>query len=361
MTYPLASHCQTLLQEYRAHLPIFEKMKEIVQAQLSQCVHDNNLYVAAIELRIKKEKSLAGKLELKGHKYSSLRDITDILGARIITFYMDEVDKIAALVEKLFVVDWEESVDKRKALELDQFGYMSLHYICRIPVEIYYDPDCPEINEFRFELQMRTALQHVWANMNHDTGYKSGIEIPKEYLRNLNRIAGMLELADSQFSLIRKEINDYRRKVHELVADGNFDSVALDEDTFRRYLTLQPFNKLMDRIAAVNQAEIYEDNLMPYYEALRQMGFATLGDIEKMVKNCSDEAYQLVLHQLAATDFDIVALSVALKNLCLIYLLKQGAGEKELVNFYNTIFGVSDYNSQRAQQIIQLFQKSINH
>ena len=208
MEYELDLHCQMILDEYREELAIFEKMKEIVRAQLKKCVADNNIYVIAIESRIKTENSLAGKLELKGHKYKTLSDITDILGTRVITFYSEEVDKISALIDKVFEIDWENSVDKRKALDLDQFGYMSLHYICRIPKSLYYDAEHPEINDFRFEIQMRTALQHVWATMYHDTGYKSGIEVPKEHLRNMNRLAGMLELADEQFSRIRKEITD---------------------------------------------------------------------------------------------------------------------------------------------------------
>lgn len=346
-----------ILDEYRDKKQSFNTMLKIVRDQLEKCVKDNGLYVTAIEARIKEEKSLAGKLELKGHKYKSLDDITDILGARVITFYTDEVDKIAALIEDIFEIDWDNSVDKRKLHELDQFGYMSLHYICRIPKSIYFDEQHPEINSYRFEIQMRTALQHVWATMHHDTGYKSGIEVPKEHLRNMNRIAGMLELADEQFSKIRIEITEYRRKVQSLVADGNFDVVPLDGDTFRSYLAMKPLKKLIEKIAAINQAEIYEDNLMSYIDILKKLKFKTLGDIERLIKTYSDDAYQLALHQLAGTDIDIVALSVALQDLCTVYILKQGAGIADLEYFYNSFGTNSGYNHQRALKTMKLAQK----
>jgi ppGpp synthetase/RelA/SpoT-type nucleotidyltranferase len=311
------------------------------------------MVVTAIEGRVKTEKSLAGKLELKGSKYHTIDDITDIVGVRIITFFSDEVDSIAALVERMFEIDWDNSVDKRKMLELDRFGYMSLHYICRIPKSLYEDPQQPLINEMRFEIQMRTALQHVWANMQHDTGYKSEVEIPAEHQRSLNRLAGILELADEQFSRIRKEINDYRRNVQSLVASGNFDEVPLNGDTFRSYCELHPFQRLAEKIATINQAEIYDDSLMPYYKVLLHMGMKTIGDIERMRQEYSDSAYQLALIQLAGTGLDIVAYSVTLQNLCIVCMLKQGFGEAGLIRMFEGIYGPSDYNNQRAQRIFE--------
>ena len=128
-------HCEMIMDEYRNGRPQFDKVLEIVRNTLSGLIKEAGIYINALEARVKEEKSLAGKLELKGYKYKSLSDITDIVGARVITFYSDEVDKIAALVEKKFDVDWDESVDKRKLYDDDRFGYMSLHYICRIRFE----------------------------------------------------------------------------------------------------------------------------------------------------------------------------------------------------------------------------------
>ena len=203
----LDMHSEMIIEEYREKLPIFEKMKQVVLGLLRTCLNEHQIVVSGLEARVKSEKSLAEKLELKGYKYHTLEDVTDVVGARIITYYCDEVDIISALAEKMFEIDWDNSVDKRKMLEIDRFGYLSLHYVCRIPETLYKDPEMPQFNQIRFELQMRSTLQHVWASMYHDIGYKSDVEIPIEYQRNMTRLAGMLELADEQFSRIRKEIN----------------------------------------------------------------------------------------------------------------------------------------------------------
>ena len=349
----LDMHCEMILDEYRDRLSVFSRLKEVVLDILNRTLKESHMVVTAIEGRVKTEKSLAGKLELKGSKYHTVDDITDIVGARIITFFSDEVDKIAALVERMFEIDWDNSVDKRKMLEIDRFGYMSLHYICRIPKTLYEDPQQPLLNEIRFELQMRTALQHVWANMQHDTGYKSEVEIPMEYQRSLNRLAGMLELADEQFSRIRKEINDYRRNVQSLVASGNFDEVPLNGDTFRSYCELYPFQRLAEKIATINQAELYEDSPMPYYKVLLHLNMKTVGDVERMRQECSEGAYQLALIQLSGTGLDIVAYSVALQNLCIVKILKLGFGVAGLTRMFDAIYGESAYNAQRADRIFE--------
>lgn len=355
--YGLDLHSTMILEEYRENRPVFEKMLEIVRGALEKAVEENGLYVTAIETRIKTEASLAGKLELKGAKYAFLSDITDILGARVITFYSDEVDKISALVDRIFKVDWSNSVDKRKIVELDRFGYSSLHYICCIPESLYCDPACPEINTYRFEIQMRSALQHVWATINHDTGYKSGVEVPSEHLRNLNRLAGMLELVDEEFCRIRTDIDNYRREVCNLVEDGRFDDVRLDGDSFRSYLKLDPFGKLTRQIAAVNKAEIHESTPIPYLEILKQLRLETLGDLDRFIKDNSGEAYQLAVYQLGNTDLDIISSTVAIQNLCVVYILKQGAGVAGLKHLFDTLGGPSEANRQRAERIMDAASK----
>ena len=341
-TYQLDAHCQAILEEYREHLPQFEKVKDTVQAQLKEVFDEAGIIVAAIEGRVKTEKSLAGKLELKGAKYASLADITDIIGLRVITFYIDDVGKVASIVDRLFKVDWENSVDKRKAHEIDSFGYMSLHYICSMDGFPY-----------RFEIQMRTVLQHAWANMNHDTGYKSGVEVPREYLRNLNRLAGMLELADEQFSQIRNDLADYRRKVQTLVASGNLDEAPLDGETYRSYLQLNPFDKLNKRIAAVNQAEIQEVNLMPYLPVFKAMGCKTLGDIDKLIKQYSDGAYEIACYQIGLTDLDIISSSLGPQDLCIAAVVKSGGGKLEIKHLFDALNGESPSNESMAEFLLE--------
>ena len=331
-----------LLGQFRQLQPTLENLAKEAYDIMLNALNEQGIYVTGIEHRVKTEKSLIGKLELKGAKYKSIDDITDLVGLRVITFYTDEVDKVAAIAKRVFDIDWKESVDKRKLHQLDSFGYNSLHYICRL-----------KTGGPRFELQMRTALQHVWSTIEHDTGYKGVVKIPPEYKRQFSRLAGMMELIDDEFSRLRTVLTDYRRQTLALVKNGKLDDVPLSAETFRSYLELQPFDRLNRRIAAVNQAEIFTVSMMSYLPVLESFGLETLGDVQRIIDENSDDAYQLALSQLAITDLDILSSNTAMQYLCLVYVLKHDGGRDGLKSLYDIINGESDANGMLADLMME--------
>lgn len=103
-------------------------------------------------------------------KYSEpLRQIQDQVGARIITFYLSDVERVAAVVEKYY-----RAIESRSVVPDSQweFGYFGKHYILIIPDDVI-DPSVDRglVPEF-FELQIKTLFQHAWSEANHDLGYK---------------------------------------------------------------------------------------------------------------------------------------------------------------------------------------------
>ena len=351
--YTLDAHGQQLLDQYRERLPVFRRIEKVACEALVKTLHQQGVSLTAMEHRVKQEQSLAGKLELKGGKYDSLSDITDILGIRLVTFYTDDVDKVAAIVKHVFNVDWDDSIDKRKMHQLDSFGYNSLHYICRLPKRLVDDPEMPELNMYPFEVQMRTALQHVWSTIEHDVGYKGIVELPSAYSRQFSRLAGMLELIDDEFSRLRIAITEYNRRVQSLVASGKLDEVPLRPDTFRNYLEMRPFNALNQRIAASNQAEICSFPLLPFLRVFQKIGLKTLGDVQQMIKDNEDDAYQLAISQLAFTDLDIILENVGPLNLCFVYVLKKGQGIIGLKTIYDLLNGYRPDNEEMARMMME--------
>ena len=338
----LDQHGEALLQQYRDLRPTLEQLCQQAYELLCQALEEQGIYVTAIEHRVKTEQSLAGKLELKGAKYKNIDDVTDLVGLRVITFYTDDVDKVAVIAKRIFDIDWQESVDKRKLHQLDAFGYNSLHYICRL-----------KTGGPRFELQMRTALQHVWSTIEHDTGYKGVVKIPRKYKRQFSRLAGMLELIDDEFSRLRQELTDYRRQIQSLVKSGQLDDVPLSQESFRDFIEQNHFDYLNKRIAAVNQAEIYPVSMMPFLPVLESFGMETLGDVQRFMEENGEDAYQLALTQIAVTDLDILSSSTALQYLCMVYVLKHDGGREGLKSIFDTINGESEANSVLAEMMLE--------
>jgi putative GTP pyrophosphokinase len=177
-----------------------------LRALVVDLLAEENLEVIQIEARTKAVESFTEKISRKRAKYANpLREITDLVGLRIITYYLEDVARVGEILKKEFQVDQTHSVDKAAGLDPDRFGYTSVHYVVGLSPDRRKLVEWRPYANYRAEIQVRTALQHAWSAVNHKLDYKSSTEVPKELRRRLFRLSALFELADEQFSDLRDE------------------------------------------------------------------------------------------------------------------------------------------------------------
>jgi len=114
----------------------------------------------------------ASAVEGSRRKYlDPLAQIQDQIGARIVTFYRSDVDRIDRIVNRYFKpIEFKDRVPESEW----EFGYFGRHYVLILPSDIQGDDlDRQYIPDF-FELQIKTLFQHAWSEAEHDLGYKPG-------------------------------------------------------------------------------------------------------------------------------------------------------------------------------------------
>ena len=343
--------CRLILEDYRKQRNDFIKLGDTVHTMLSDIVKELGLTVLAVEHRVKEERSLAGKLERKGDGYNTIEDITDILGCRVVCFLSDEIDKIGQKVEENFVIDWKNSSDKRALIQEDAFGYLSLHYICSLP---FGDKWSDEICGKKFEIQIRTILQHAWSAINHDLGYKCDFGVPREVRRQFARLAGLLELADDEFVRARDNMVGYTEDIRQRIITDDADDISINMISLNEYvLHNQKMQSLIKEIAAISGAEISEIDPESYIPQLAFLGITKLGDIEVMIKENHDLAMKLAEKALSAAELDIVSSSVALRFLCRAELLNKNYDFDKIVEFLKISLGTKEKAERQAKHLLR--------
>lgn len=142
-----------------------------------------------------------------------LTDIGDQLGLRVITYVRDDVEAAAALLGAQLVVLDDRDLGELTASQ-GRFGYASRHLQL-------------EVDDRVVQVQLRTVLQHAWAEFEHDIRYKGSVpaEHASEFDRRFTLAAGLLELADQEFAQIR----DRLRGATTTSADGDDPRIAPSE------------------------------------------------------------------------------------------------------------------------------------
>jgi len=194
------------LAEYAAHLPALEHVRLRLGMRLQTALRDIKTH--SLSSRVKTSASLGQKLSRPDRTYRSLWQVTDLVGLRVTTYFEDTIPEVAQVIENSFNIDFGNTRDRLSSEDFRSFGYRSLHYVGAL--------DSDELpREFRFEIQVRTILQHAWAEIEHDIGYKASDSTPENIKRRFTRIAGLLELADEEFVSIRRDLKHYAEAVHQ--------------------------------------------------------------------------------------------------------------------------------------------------
>src|SRR4051812_24400707 len=136
-----------------------------------------------------------------------LREIGDQLGVRVIAYVRDDVDAVADLLADQVVVRDDRDLGRETASE-GRFGYASRHLQITLDAARENHPAYAHLVGRNVQVQIRTVLQHAWAEFEHDIRYKG--TVPAEHAHDFDRrftlAAGLLELADQEFTTIRDRL-----------------------------------------------------------------------------------------------------------------------------------------------------------
>ena len=199
---------QQIKSDFTSITPALKDIASKIEKQLVE-IFDGIEHIDKVSGRPKSEKSFLDKSLKKENgvlKYPiPLKEIQDLIGARIVVYYNTDVDSVVATIKK-----WFNTVEKNKIVPDDimKFGYEGLHFICFIPNTIYSDHKRNLLIPDFFELQIKTLYQHAWSQAEHGLGYKPETPLSDEEQRKLAFIAAQSWGADT---ILAELINSKRK------------------------------------------------------------------------------------------------------------------------------------------------------
>jgi predicted RNase H-like nuclease/ppGpp synthetase/RelA/SpoT-type nucleotidyltranferase len=208
------------VQEYAAAQPEIIDAGDRFIALVTAILDEAGINYLSITGRTKTVASFAGKAarRVDGELVYAdpLRDITDQIGVRVITYVLSDVAAVAELMADQVVVKDDRDMGQETASQ-GRFGYSSRHLLIGLDAARESQPAYEQLRGRVASVQIRTVLQHAWAEFEHDIRYKG--TVPAEHVREFDRrftlAAGLLELADREFSTIRDRLRTGPAEVSE--------------------------------------------------------------------------------------------------------------------------------------------------
>lgn len=268
--------------------PQVDRFTKQINGVIVELLKINGIDVVATDPRTKSLESFKGKLERPGKegKYKSCFDMTDISGVRIIVYLQEDVVKVVELIRRHFDIDEANSYDIKNDDNPDRFGYRSSHLIASYNASRLALPEFGSFAGFKAEIQVRTVLQHAWAQIDWKLRYKNVIEIPKGILRPLYILSALLESADKEFSRIAGAVQLLEKEYQSKINRGNF-KIPIDAQSLAIYVRTSETVKILLESFKRHGFVIASDSLMrtpamtsQIIEFSRMKNFSSIEDLD---------------------------------------------------------------------------------
>ncbi len=201
---------QEQIKDYRAEWPAYDTYAKALRRVLEKAC-EVSIPTAIVQSRPKDVGSFAEKCVRKADKCRNpARDLTDLCGARIIVPTLEHVRAVQQFVEHNFEV--VERDDKTTLLKEGEFGYRDMHYLIRLRADraqaIDFTPgEMAGIGGRIAELQVRSLMQHTWADILHDRVYKAPLKLSSETKRTGALLAAIMEDGDRSFNVLAGQLD----------------------------------------------------------------------------------------------------------------------------------------------------------
>jgi putative GTP pyrophosphokinase len=201
----------TFLDEYRlSFVPAYERVVRIVREQLH------------LEPTGRPAKSTSSLLDKLNRESIRLTQVQDIAGCRILVDDMVEQERVVNALESLF--HQVSVVDRRSK---SSFGYRAVHVIVKI-------------SEKLVEVQVRTRMQHMWAELSEKGSdvieptikYGGGPKEVRSMLLSMSDYIANIEEMEYNAPRVRAEIQEHLLQEHSSEDDYGLQK-QLDENDLR--------------------------------------------------------------------------------------------------------------------------------
>ncbi|EJL28212.1 GTP pyrophosphokinase family protein [Brevibacillus sp. BC25] len=260
--------------------PVYLNLAKKVESIIREVLNANGASYYVISSRAKEIESFSEKA--KKEKYRDpINELKDLAGIRVITYVKSEVDTCCQIIKPLFNIDQQHSVDKAKELGDDKVGYRSIHYVAELTDDRLKLPEYRIFKGMCFEVQIRTILEHAWADISHDRNYKfKGVLPPDNDIeRRFSLAAATLELVDREFNAIAKEIDTYKDSVINNTSKGNLGEIDINSTSLEEYLKIK-FAKFIEDTSIEASFKGGEKDII---KELNLYGLKSLSDIDEII------------------------------------------------------------------------------